>query len=147
MIGERQPGVSRRMLSLPIKIVRRLLVAAAIVASSQAGAGEVAIGLKTEPSSIDPQFAILGANQQISEHIFDTLVMRDDKLHLAPGLAVSWRLVDDTTWEFKLRDDVVFHDGSKFSAEDAVFTIARAPAVPNSPASYAPAVSHIAEAD
>src|SRR5712691_7469016 len=121
------------------------LVAGAILAVT-ASAAEVAIGLRTEPSAIDPQFAILGANQQISEQIFDTLVMRDDQLHLAPGLAVSWRLVDDTTWEFKLRDDVVFHDGSKFSAEDAVFTIARAPAVPNSPASYAPAVSHIAEA-
>jgi len=127
--------------------VRRLLgLALAVLPVAPAGAAEVAIGLRTEPSAIDPQFAILGANQQISEQIFDTLVMRDDKLHLAPGLAVSWRLVDDTTWEFKLRDDVVFHDGSKFSAEDAVFTIARAPAVPNSPASYAPAVSHIAEA-
>src|SRR5260221_9893592 len=121
------------------------LVRAAFLAV-EAGAAEVAIGLKTEPSAVDPHFAILGANQQISEQIFDTLVMRDAMLRPVPGLAESWRLVDDTTWEFKLRADVAFHDGSKFTAEDAVFAIARAPAVPNSPASYAPYVSHIAEA-
>lgn len=111
-----------------------------------ASAAEVAIGLKTEPSAIDPHFAILGANQQISEQIFDTLVGRDETLRPVPGLAVSWRLLDETDWEFKLRPGVVFHDGTPFTAADAVFTIARAPAVPNSPASYAPYVSHIAEA-
>jgi peptide/nickel transport system substrate-binding protein len=118
------------------------LVMAALLAI-EAGAAEVAIGLKTEPSSIDPHFAILGANQQISEQIFDTLVGRDETLRPKPALAISWRLVDETTWEFKLREGVVFHDGTPFTAEDAVFSIARAPAVPNSPASYAPYVSHI----
>ena len=123
-----------------------LALVTAIVLITAASAAEVAIGLRTEPSAIDPHFAILGANQQISEQIFDTLVARDDALRPVPGLAVSWRLVDETDWEFKLRPGVVFHDGSPFTAEDAVITIARAPAVPNSPASYAPYVSHIAEA-
>jgi peptide/nickel transport system substrate-binding protein len=121
------------------------LVASAALAIG-ASAAEVAIGLKTEPSAIDPHFAILGANQQISEQIFDTLVGRDEKLRPIPALATSWRLLDETTWEFTLRQGVVFHDGTPFTAADAVFTIARAPAVPNSPASYAPYVSHIAEA-
>src|SRR5260221_555099 len=121
------------------------LVAGAILGGT-ASAAEVAIGLKTEPSAIDPHFAILGANQQISEQIFDTLVGRDERLRPVPALATAWRLLDETSWEFKLREGVVFHDGTPFTAADAVFTIARAPAVPNSPASYAPYVSHIAEA-
>src|SRR5258708_6326786 len=121
------------------------LIASAVLAIG-ASAAEVAIGLKTEPSAIDPHFAILGANQQISEQIFDTLVGRDEKLRPVPALATSWRLVGETTWEFTLRQGVVFHDGTPFTAADAVFTIARAPSVPNSPASYAPYVSHIAEA-
>src|SRR4051794_22055232 len=78
------------------------LVASAVLAIT-ASAAEVAIGLKTEPSAIDPHFAILGANQQISEQIFYTLVGRDERLRLVPALATSWRLVDDTTWEFALR--------------------------------------------
>jgi len=107
---------------------------------------EIAIGLLTEPSSIDPHFAILGANQALSAQIFGRLVGRDRLLRPKPALALSWRLIDETHWEFKLRPGTVFHDGTPFTAEDAVFTIARAPSVPNSPASYAPYVSHIAEA-
>jgi peptide/nickel transport system substrate-binding protein len=128
-------------------VVRCLLgVIASTFLAFTASAAEVAIGLKTEPSAIDPHFAILGANQQISEQIFDTLVGRDEKLRSVPALATAWRLLDETTWEFTLRPGVLFHDGTQFTAADAVFTIARAPAVPNSPASYAPYVSHIAEA-
>jgi peptide/nickel transport system substrate-binding protein len=135
------------MFCSPLSAARWLLgLAMGAFLATPVGAAEVAIGLKTEPSSIDPHFAILGANQQISEQIFDTLVGRDDTLRPKPGLAIFWRLADETTWEFKLREGVVFHDGTPFTAEDAVFSIARAPAVPNSPASYAPYVSHIAEA-
>ena len=39
-----------------------------------------------------------------------------------PALALSWKTVDDTTWEFKLRPDVKFHDGADFTAEDVIFT-------------------------
>jgi len=135
------------MIRSKLRMARRLLgLLIAALLATPASAAEVAIGLKTEPSSIDPHFAILGANQQISEQIFDTLVGRDETLRPKPALAISWRLVDETNWEFKLREGVVFHDGTHFTAEDAAFSIARAPAVPNSPASYAPYVSHIAEA-
>lgn len=50
--------------------------------------------------------------------IFDTLVHRDDNGKLVPGLAMSWKRVDDTTWEFELRPDAKFHDGSPVTAAD-----------------------------
>jgi peptide/nickel transport system substrate-binding protein len=56
---------------------------------------------------------------------------------------VSWRAIDPTTWEIKLRDKVKFHDGSDFTAEDVVFSFERARNVPNSPASFAGAVASI----
>ena len=40
-----------------------------------------------------------------------------------PGLATSWKALDDLTWEFKLRKNVHFHDGSPFTAEDVAFTL------------------------
>ncbi len=49
---------------------------------------------------------------------------------------MSWKTLDDTTWEFKLRQGVVFHDGSPFTADDVVFTAKRAQDVPNSPSSF-----------
>jgi peptide/nickel transport system substrate-binding protein len=51
--------------------------------------------------------------------MFDRLIMTDDKQQLLPGLAVSWKPINDTTWEFKLRKGVKFHDGSPFTADDA----------------------------
>ncbi len=47
-------------------------------------------------------------------------------LTLVPGLAVSWKLVDPTTWQFTLRPGVTFHDGTPLTAEDVVFSIERA---------------------
>ena len=54
----------------------------------------------------------------------------------SPALALSWKTIGDTTWEFKLRPGVKFHDGSDFTAEDVVFTYERVPKVPNSPGPY-----------
>ncbi len=55
---------------------------------------------------------------------------------MIPGLATSWKTIDDTTWEFKLRKGVKFHDGTELTAEDVVFSIDRVPNVPNSPGPF-----------
>lgn len=55
--------------------------------------------------------------------IWDPLVTRDPKtLELKPALATSWKQVDATTWEFKLRKGVKFHDGQPFDATSVKFT-------------------------
>ncbi|TMJ26508.1 MAG: ABC transporter substrate-binding protein [Alphaproteobacteria bacterium] len=113
-----------------------LLVSALLAFALPAAAQELKIGLKAEPSSLDPQFHNLGANNQIAQHIFDPLVARDAHQLAVPALALSWKPVGDTVWEFKLRPGVTFHDGSPFTAEDVVFTFERAAKVPNSPSPF-----------
>ncbi len=58
--------------------------------------------------------------------VFDTLVKLDVETgKLLPKLATSWEAISDTAWKFKLRDDVYFHDGTHFTAEDVKFTVER----------------------
>ena len=96
----------------------------------------ITIGLAADVTSIDPHFHVLGPNQNIAEHVFETLVAKDARQRLKPGLAESWRAIDDTTWEVKLRRGVKFHDGSDFTAEDVVFSLARPETIKNSPSSF-----------
>ena len=113
------------------------VVAAVVLAISPAIAGELVIGIKLEPSSIDPHYHNLGPNNALARHIFESLVESDENQRLGPGLAVSWRALNDTTWEFKLRQGVKFHDGMPFTADDVLFTFERAPDVEASPSSFA----------
>ena len=56
----------------------------------------------------------------------EPLIYRDRNMKLEPALALSWKTVNPTTWEFKLRQGVVFHDGTKFTSDDVVFSFQRA---------------------
>lgn len=108
------------------------LVAALVLGSALAGgvsAQTLTIGVRAGPDSMDPHWSTLGGQAEALRHVFDTIVMADDKLQLKPGLAVSWKSVDPTTWEFKIRQGVKFHDGSELTAEDVKFSIDRIPVV------------------
>ena len=72
-----------------------------IRSSLSAAAQELKIGIKTEPSSLDPQFHTLNPNIQVAQHFFDALVQQDENLKPQPALALSWKPVDDTTWEIQ----------------------------------------------
>ncbi|UFN48152.1 ABC transporter substrate-binding protein [Roseomonas sp. OT10] len=87
------------------------------------------VGVRTGPESIDPHWSTLGGHIEALRHIFDSLVGQDENLNLKPNLALSWTAVDPTTWEFKLRPGVKFHDGSDFTAEDVKFSFDRIPVV------------------
>ena len=87
------------------------------------------MGVRSGPESLDPHYSALGSHAEAAKHVYDTLVWSGDDLQIEPGLATSWEVVDETTWEFKLREGVTFHDGSDFDAEDVKFSIERIPKV------------------
>lgn len=125
-------------------LMKSLTLAAALaLAAVPALAQDLTIGRGNEPQSIDPQFSRTGPNQMTALHIFDQLTLTDANVRSRPGLAVSWTNEDPTTWLVKLREGVKFHDGSDFTAEDVVYSLERAPNVPNSPASFQQSVADI----
>lgn len=99
-----------------------------------AAAQELKIAMSSEPSSADPHYHNLTPNNQIARHIYEPLVFMDQFQAIGPGLASSWKIIDDLTWEFKLRANVKFHDGSPLTVDDIIFTFNRVPNVPKSPA-------------
>jgi peptide/nickel transport system substrate-binding protein len=76
--------------------------------------------------TMDPHSQNEGPTTTANIQVYDPLIARNPKLELEPGLALSWKPVNPTTWEFKLRPGVVFHDGAPFTATDAAFSIDRA---------------------
>jgi peptide/nickel transport system substrate-binding protein len=132
--------MSRHISPAAARACRRLLAGAAallLVASiTPVTAAELKIGLAADISSLDPHYLNIAPNIALSSHVFDALVHVDAAGHLIPGLALSWRAVDPTTWEFKLRPGVKFHDGSAFSADDAIFSLDRPATLAGSPGPF-----------
>lgn len=85
---------------------------------------EVIIGVQTKTSSIDPTSQTSVAHKIVFNLTHNSLVGYDEKtVELLPELAKSWEMSTDMkTWTFKLRDDVVFHNGEKMTSDDVVFT-------------------------
>src|SRR5438094_371935 len=114
----------------------RLSLAALVFAAALAQAQTLTLGTKLELNTLDPHFFASFPTNSSMEYFFDKLVDYDERLQVKPMLATSWKLVDNLTWEFKLRKGVAFHDGTPFTADDVIFTIDRVPNVPNSPNSF-----------
>jgi peptide/nickel transport system substrate-binding protein len=79
-----------------------------------------------DPQTMDPHGLALLYHARVNSQIYESLVNRGRNFELEPSLAVSWQRVDPRTWRFRLRPNVRFHDGTPFTADDAVFSIERA---------------------
>ncbi|MEW1692169.1 ABC transporter substrate-binding protein [Streptomyces sp. NPDC091265] len=56
--------------------------------------------------------------------IYNTLTRYDDRLSPQPELAASWTYAKDgRSITLRLRDDVTFHNGRKFTADDVIFAV------------------------
>lgn len=79
--------------------------------------GDLIITTPADAVSLDPAASNDTPSSDVQRNIFETLVTQDENMENQPLLAEEWEQIDDTTWEFKLRQDVTFHDGSDFNAE------------------------------
>ena len=104
--------------------VAALVVLAAPLAAEAQGT-QITIAQPAEATTMDPGRSTQVLTVNYFYNLYDTLTRWDTGLKLVPGLATSWRSVNDTTWEFALRPGVKFHDGAPLTAEDIKATIER----------------------
>ena len=88
-------------------------------AQAQTKDDTIVYALQSDVDTWDPPNSVLREAIILGYHVFDHLAVRDLKTRkVIPNLATSWKTIDDTTWEVKLRQGVKFHDGSPFTAKD-----------------------------
>jgi len=116
------------MLSVLKKLLPLLLSSGLALATH---AATLRIASAFDPQTMDPHAIALLYHTRVSVQIYEGLVNRDEQFRLEPSLALSWQATGPTTWRFKLRPGVLFHDGTPFTADDAVFSIERALAPPS----------------
>jgi peptide/nickel transport system substrate-binding protein len=107
-----------------------LLLAFTIVAAAdvlaQTKDDTLVYALQSDVQNWDPPNSVLRESIILGYQVFDHLAARDVKTgKVGPSLAVSWKNVDESTWEVKLRKGVKFHDGTPFTARDVKATFDR----------------------
>ena len=103
-----------------------LTAALAAIAVAGTEAKTLRYASQDDPQTLDPHSANLLPTNRVLAQVYEGLVIRDKNFKIIPGLAVSWSQPDKSTWRFKLRANVKFHEGQSFSADDVVFSVERA---------------------
>jgi peptide/nickel transport system substrate-binding protein len=105
------------------------LAAAVLIACAHTAAAENVLrftGKDAGAATMDPHSYAIEENKGATYQVYEALLDVDSNLAIVPQLALAWKPLNPTTWEFQLRPDVRFHDGTPFTAEDVVFSIERA---------------------
>jgi peptide/nickel transport system substrate-binding protein len=108
--------------------LRGAALAALLTTPALAQQTDLTIALQLEPPHLDPTSAAAGAiDSVLYSNVFEGLTRFMSDGSVVAGLAESWEISEDgTTYTFKLRDGVTFHDGTTMDAEDVKFTLDRA---------------------
>ncbi|MGV8935590.1 MAG: ABC transporter substrate-binding protein [Allorhizobium sp.] len=99
--------------------------AAATIAAGGAQAADFKFAGPLDAYTLDPHAVSNTLIFAVLANVYEPLVRRGADLALEPALATEWKQLDDTSWEFTLRQGVKFQDGSDFNADDVVFSLTR----------------------
>jgi len=107
----------------------RALLAATLVSALSLGAvhaATVRIANQGDALSMDPHSLNESLQLSVTNNVYESLVGVSKDLKFEPALATSWKQTSPTVWRFELRKNVRFHDDTPFTADDVVFSLARA---------------------
>lgn len=100
------------------------LFATGAMAQGKVG-GELRVALHRDPARLEPHISQGASSVSVQGSIYDTLVEYDENGELAPALAESWTITDETVYTFHLRRGVTFHNGQPFTAADVIASFDR----------------------
>ncbi|MEQ3729618.1 MAG: ABC transporter substrate-binding protein, partial [Tateyamaria sp.] len=107
-----------------------LFVGPALAAHPEASTGQIVVGVSQEPTVFNPLMPRIEVDDGVQLSVFDGLVRISPEGEFIPALAAEVPSIengglseDGLNWHFKLRDDVTWHDGEPFTAEDVKFTL------------------------
>ncbi|MBO8141360.1 MAG: ABC transporter substrate-binding protein [Firmicutes bacterium] len=106
-------------------IAASLLIAVAAAAGHAQDADTIVVGITADLQNLDPHNFRHRETETVLRNIYDGLVTRGPDMQPVPELAESIVQIDETTWEFRLRRGVKFHDGTEMTARDVAFSINR----------------------
>src|SRR5436190_3641399 len=113
----------RALKVLAVGLTLLSLAAPAALAQDRVKSKEIVVGFGAEPRTLLGVTIVDWTTNNMLEHIYDRLLDRDAKtLKPKAMLATSWKSVNDTTWEFALRQGVKFHNGEPFTAQSVKAT-------------------------
>jgi len=100
--------------------------------------GEIVILTAEAATTLDPyRMLTRRPEESIAAHLWDALVRINEDLEPEPWLAESWKLINDRTWEFTLRQGVTFHNGEPFDARAVAFSLERTSSLEGSVETFA----------
>lgn len=125
--------MSKERIPRLLSVFTLLLVLTFSVYKQQAFCGQnispedtIKIGLSAGLNTLDPSVTAYGPDMNVVNQISESLLEYDPGAKtLKPRLATSWKTVNATTWEFKLRKGVRFTNGEPFNSEVVKFSIER----------------------
>ncbi|RMC36258.1 peptide ABC transporter substrate-binding protein [Paracoccus alkanivorans] len=107
-----------------------LLVSRALAAAPDAPTGQIIVGFSQEPTVFNPLMPRIEVDDGVQLSLFDALFRISPEGEFIPALAAEVPTIengglseDGLEWRVKLRDDVKWHDGEPFTAEDVKFTL------------------------
>jgi peptide/nickel transport system substrate-binding protein len=91
-------------------------------ASPDHPSGYLVVGIESNPLQLDPRYATDANSVRIDGLIYNSLLRADEKSQLRPELAQSWRMTNEKTYLFDLRQNITFHNGKMLTADDVKYT-------------------------